>query len=237
MSDYGKPVARGSFAFVVAFALACLVGLACFGQAYAAEDGTASQGLKVGTADVVTTLPTYGNDSINTNGTSNIHTVYRFGWISGGNCTSTFTTYRNLDVTGDGWADVIRVKGARVSSTSGYLKNVKVSINGKRVLSFTNTLNRINRVVVSVVTLKNKKPFLWVNILDGKGYAYQRLYQYRSGKLVIMASNKDVAKKNTSNQIITALEPDGNKVYVTYGLTNTATGNAHMKFAYVYSGG
>lgn len=237
MSSYGKSMARGMLALAFAFAVACA---ACFigaSAAFAATDGSASDSLTVGTADVVSTKGKYGNDSINTTGTANIRTVYRWGWIEGGNNYSTSRTVKNLDVTGDGWADKIKVVGTRYSSGSGYLKSIKVSVNGKKAMSYKNSTNRINRVVISVVTLKNKQPFLWINILDGKGNGIQRLYQYDSGTYEKVLSNKDVAAKKTSNQVITSLKPSNNKIDVTFSLATTVSGITRLKYVYAFEDG
>ena len=236
MGGYERKIALCSFAVMAACLIAFAAAFVGLTPALAAESGSASNGLQVGTTDTVRTLPTYGNNSVNTTGTANIRTIYRFGWISGGNNTAKQATRSNLDVTNDGWADTIKVIGTKTSN-SGYLSRVKVTVNGKKAFSYSNSSNRINRVVVSVVTLKNKQEFLWVNILDGKGNAVQRMYQYDSGDWYRVMSNKDVAKSRTSNQLIYDINPDGNKIIVKFNLSTTATGLTHLKYTYAWEDG
>ena len=233
----GLTIVRSSSIVAMLFAVACAAVL--FGSATAyAETGQAQVGNLVAAAgDTVTTVAAYGTDSINTTGTANVRTVYRFGWVSGGNNNSKEGSTSNLDVTGDGWADKIKVVGNRTSSTSGYLSSIKVTVNGKKVMSYSNYSNYINRAVVSVVTLKNKHPFLWVNLLDGKGNAIQRLYGYDDGSFDKVFSNKAVAKKNTSNPIITALVADNNKINVTFRVSTSVTGITKLKYTYAYEDG
>ena len=207
----------------------------CFGvgTAYAATEVSP---LTLQSGGTVTTVPAYGNDAANTSGKANIRTVYRFGWISGGNNNAKEGVRKNLDVTGDGYADTIKVTGTRTSKTSGYLKKIKVTVNGKTVVSYSNT-NKINRAIVSVVTLKNKTPFLWVDLLDGNGTANQKLYKYESGSFEKVMSNKALNKTNTSDAVITSLAPDGNKVNVTFGVSTSVTGITRVKYSYVYEDG
>jgi len=205
--------------------------------AYAAVGGSDGTGLTVGTADTVVVDPGRGNDAINTTGKSNIYNVYSFGWVEGYNNNYADKTVKNLDVTGDGWADTIKVVGTRTSRTSGYLKKLVVKVNGKTAFSYKNSSKKMNRAVVSVITLKNKQPFLWVDVLDGKGNAIQGLYQYKSGKFKKVISNKDVAKTKTSNQMIYSISPSGNTVNVRFNLTTTVTGNTKLKYAYSWKGG
>ena len=227
-----------SSSVLVALAIAaCAALFFSSAPAYAAVDGEATGGLAVGTADTVKVNSKYGDDSVNTYGQANIRTVYRFGWVEGGNNNYGENTVTNLDVTGDGWADKIKVEGYRTSRTSGYLRGIKVWVNGDRVFSYSNYNNYINRAVVSVITLKNKRPFLWVDVLDGKGNAVQRLYLYDSGDFTKVVSNKDVAKKKTSNQEITNIYPSGNTINVTYNLTTTATGNTKLRYTYEWEDG
>ena len=104
----------------------------CFGAgtAYAAPEVSA---LGIQAGGTVTTVPAYGNDATNTSGKANIRTVYRFGWVSGGNNNAKEGVRKNLDVTGDGYADTIKVMGTRTSKTSGYLKKIKVTVNAEYV--------------------------------------------------------------------------------------------------------
>ncbi|MBQ6390261.1 MAG: YARHG domain-containing protein [Eggerthellaceae bacterium] len=205
--------------------------------AYAAVGGSGGTGLTVGTADTVVVDPGRGNDAINTTGKSNIYNVYSFGWVEGYNNNYAKSTVKNLDVNGNGWADTIKVVGTRTSSTSGYLKKLAVSVNDKSVFTYTNTTKKINRAVVSVITLKNKQPFLWIDILDGRGNAIQYLYQYKGGKFKKVLSNKDVVKAKTSNQLISSISPNGNTVNVTFNLNTTVTGNTKLKYSYSWKGG
>lgn len=231
MSGYSKNVVRGSFAFVAALAIAlCIVGFAGQRVAYASVGE-----LAVGKLDTVTTNPTYGNDADNTTGKANVRTIYTFG--PSGNSTNTSETVRNLDVTGDGWADTVKVTGSKVSS-KGMLSTVKVAVNGKTIKTFSNSSNYIDRVLVSVVTLKNKQPFIWVDILDGKGNATQRLYQYEKGTTyTTVLSNKDLKKRKTSNVYLSSVSASGNNVNAVFELTNTATGNTSVKYTYAWEDG
>lgn len=225
-------IMKSSPALALLFAIACAMACICCGTAYAQTGELMVGGIETAAPDTVKTVAAYGNDASNTTGIANIRTVYRFGWVSGGNNNSKEGMTKNLDATGDGYADTIKAVATRNSSTSGYLNSIKVTVNGKKVMSYSNYSNRINRAVVSVVTLKNKTPFVWVNLLDGKGNAIQKLFKYESGSFSKVLSNKTVAKKKTSNWIITALEPVDNKIYVTWRLTTTVTGITKLKYTY-----
>lgn len=234
MSNYITP--RSSFAMRVAACLLLAVLAACFaGQTTAMAQDSGST-LKA--AYTVKTLPKYGDDAVNTTGTANTRLVYCYGPIDGVIHTAREAVVTNLDVTNDGWADKIKVTTQRASSTSGLLRKVKITINGKKVLSYVNSSDRISRVAVSVKTLKNKQEFLWVDITDGRGVAkVQKLYRCNGKKLKTVFSNKALAKKRTSNQFFLAITPKGNNIYITSNLTTTVTGNTRVKYAYTYKNG
>ena len=236
MSAQAKTLLRTPALLAIAFVIACVFGLAGQGSAYAATDDAQTGGLTVGTAATVKVLPRYGDDALNTTGAANVRTVYRFGWISGGNNTLTNETSKSYDVTGDGWADTIKVVGTRTSKTSGYLNKIRVTVNGKGVAEAVNYTDYIDRALVSVVTLKNKQPFLWVDLMSGSGKAVQKLFQYKNGKFKVVLTNKAVAKRKTSNHVITYLAPEDNKINVTFDLATTATGITRLKYAYVLRG-
>ena len=234
MSTQGRLFAKNTLLAATLVVIACVA--ACFGTstAYAENRVPLVTGMASST---VTTVPGYGDTATNTTGTANIRTVYRFGWISGGNNNAKQGVRKNLDVTGDGYADTIKVTGTKTSSNSGYLKKVKVTVNGKTAVSYSNSTNKINRAIVSVVTLKNKQPFLWVDILDGKGNGFQRMYKYESGSFDKMFSNGTMKRSNTSDQIITSISPENNKINVTFSLATTVTGITRLKYTYSYEDG
>ena len=237
MSAYGKSLLRTPALLAIAFGIACLLAIAGYGTAFAADQESEADGsLAVGTA-AVNVIPKYGDDAENTTGQSNVRMIYRWGWVGGANYTATSEKSIHFDVTGDGWADTIIITGTRTSKTSGYLNKIRVTVNGKLAAAYSNYSCYIDRVLISVVTLKNKQPFIWFDLLRGDGVAVQKLFQYRNGNYSPVLSNKSVGKTMTGNHVVTCLSADGNTVYATFGLSSTVTGVTRLKYAYTMQGG
>lgn len=227
MDGYSKGMMRNAGVLVVALALALVASFAACQTAHAAEVGALAKG-------TITTVSN-GGDADNMKGYTHVDAVYRYGWQDGREWNQKSVTRRTLDITGDGDADVIKVTGTKKSSSSPYLKKVKIKVNGKT--KKTVKASNIVRVAVSVFTLKNNKPFMWVEYITKKGAVTQVMYRYKSGKLKKVFSNADVAKKNTSNQSITHFASSGNNLHVTFTLTTTVTGETRIVYTYNYKSG
>lgn len=82
-------------------------------------------------------------------------------------------TFKQYDVTGDGKADTLKIKATK--------KSVEVYVNGKK--AYTKKTKTFEDVMVSLYTLKGKKPMLALNS-DWYSQLFSTLLQYKSGKFV-----------------------------------------------------
>ena len=82
-------------------------------------------------------------------------------------------TFKQYDVTGDGKADTLKIKATK--------KSVEVYVNGKK--TYTKKTKTFEDVMVSLYTLKGKKPMLALNS-DWYSQLFSTLLQYKSGKFV-----------------------------------------------------
>ena len=121
---------------------------------------------------------------------------------------------------------------------AGFVKKFAVKINGKTAKLYANHSTKgMDRIVVQVMTLKNKKPFMWIDILDAGGKAHQGMYRYKNGFLRKQISNDMLKKKNTSNPYISEIEMRKNRFIVQYDFVTTVTGITRAKYSFVYAGG
>ena len=228
MDGYSKGISKGVCALAAALAIVLAAGIFACETAYADEVGALAG------ASSITTVSN-GGKADNMKGYTHVDAIYRYGWQNGREWSQRSVTRKTLDISGDGDPDTIVVTGSKPSSTSPYLNKVTIKINGKTRKTIKQ--GHIVRVAVSVFTLKNNKPFLWVEYINRNGTAYQTMYRYKSGKLKKMFSNKDVAKKNTSNRKITHFASSGNNLHVTFTLVTTVTGVTRVVYTYNYKKG
>lgn len=226
MNINSRTLTRGAMALAAALLVALAASFAVCQSAYA-EVGTLAKG-------TVTTVAR-GGDAENMKGYTNVRALYRYGWQDGREWNTKSATVKTVDVDGDGYGDTIKVVGAKSSANSPYLNSLKIDVNGDRVRHIRQS--GIVRVAVSVFTLKNNMPFLWIEYVTKTGKTYQAMYKCRSGKIKRMFSNYDMKLRNTSNQCITHFASSGNNLHVTFTLTTTVTGESRAVYTYKYSSG
>ena len=229
MSGRSKVVAGSSWALVAALAVALILGFTTTRVAYASDVSI------MAASDIVTTVPGDDGDASNIKGYTNFSPVFRYGWQQGRAYSDRQATFKTLDITGDTYPDTIKVTSTKSSSSSPYLNKVKIAINGKN--KKTISASGIDRVAVSVMTLKNNKPFLWVEVVRKNSKVSQTLYQYQNGKLKAVLSNADFAATNTSNCYVSYISSSGNTLKFTYTIATSVTGLTKMTYTYKYKSG
>lgn len=228
MSSHGTFAARSSWALVTIITIALLAGFAIHNVAYA------SDGLTAG-ASTITTVPGDDGDADNMKNEANVYSVYRYGWQDGRAYFDRKSTVKTLDVTGDTYPDTIKVTSTKSSSNSPFLSGIYVSINGKTMKIMP--LEGIDRAAVSVITLKNNEPYLWIATAQNNSKVIQRLFHYQNGHLHRVFTNADLSKRNTSNCYISKIEPSGNSLDVTYTFVTSVTGLTKATYTYKYKNG
>lgn len=228
MSSHSTIALRSSWALVTIITVALLAGFAVQKVAYA------NDGLTAG-ASTVTTVPGTDGDADNMKNEANVYSVFRYGWQDGRVYFDRKSTVKTLDITGDTYPDTIKVTSTKPSSNSAFLNKIKVSIEGKTVK--TVKFSNIDRAAVSVITLKNNEPYLWIATARSNSKVQQTLYHYEKGKLKKVFSNSDLSKKNTSNCYISSIDPSGNSLNVTYTLVTSVTGLTKATYTYKYKNG
>lgn len=155
----------------------------------------------------------------------------------------TNTTYKSFDITGDKKADKVKVSiSGNDAGLPGYTK-ISVSVNGKTVMSKSGIYFR--DLGVSVVTLKNKKPFLFLSIIAGtvgtrnQGAAnLSGIYKYSGGKLKAVATPATIyPSKVGSYRIVSLAKASGNSVTLTYAVDSYSAGSIDADYTFNYKSG
>lgn len=148
-------------------------------------------------------------------------------WANGSRA-ATITKY---DVTNDGKKDVVSVRLGG-DSYSDCFEGLSIYVNGKR-LYYKNYYGYFCKV--QLLTLKNKKKFIYVEYTSDNDDGAYAILQYKSGKF------KTIINQNLSKGIrhawIHGVKVSGNSVKVTYGNSPYATGYIKCTYTFKYKKG
>lgn len=211
-----------SFAVVLAVALIAFAGVGLPVGAFAFQGG---QGL-VAQANV-------GVQAGVKAGKARSVTVFRYGWSGGKSHSLARKTVRSRDVTGDARVDAVEISVVP-SDTAGLARSVTIDVNGSRAWSYEAAGGSIDNVTISVITLKNKMPFVFTSVFCADGASRQELCQFQDGVLAAVASNELLSKDGVSDAYISSAKPTGNRVVLTFEFASTLTGVSRTSFAYAY---
>ena len=164
-------------------------------------------------------------------------TLFRFGWQAGANHLATSARKTRYDVTGDAKADVVSVKVTSAGAAGALASRLQVRVNGTLACSISARHQDIDQASVSIVTLKNNKPFLFVSTLSASRGAEQGLYAWSDGRFEKVVGNDLLSRQGTSNSFISAVTPTGNRVLVQFEFVSSVTGHTRTSFPYVWKGG
>ena len=134
------------------------------------------------------------------------------------------------DITGDSWADNIKIDGT-MGTTPG---TIKFTVNGKLL----KTLKFGYWYTVEIMTLQNGTPFLLVHGgMDSDGEKTV-VYQYKNGKFVLVCSEKSMQTKTqgTAGRIIDR-KVGGNTMRLTHRLQTFALGRLDVTLFYKLKNG
>lgn len=130
------------------------------------------------------------------------------------------------DVTNDGKKDAVTIY-LDADSDSDYFKGLSIYVNGKR-LYYKNYYGYFCKV--QLLTLKNKKNFVYVEYTADNDDGAYAILQYKSGKFKTITNQS--LSKGIRHAWIQGVKVLGNSVKVTYGNSPNATG--YIKCAYTF---
>jgi len=185
--------------------------------------GKAALSSKVSTASV----------AANVKGKANSVTVFRYGLVDLERYYVAAKSYSAYDVTGDARPDTLKVSVSPRGDT-GIFSSLVVSVNGSSALTMRAPEGGYDQATVSVLTLRNGKPFLFVSTYAIDGTANQMLLVYRGGRFLKVAGNDLLLREGTSNAYISHVRPVANRIVVQYEFTSTVTGFTRTSFTYAW---
>ncbi len=201
--------------FAVACCVALLLGLEAF-SAYAQPSQAAA----------------------NATGNASSITVFRYGWSNDKYHAKRTARTAKYDVTGDGIADTIAMRAAPLGEAGrGLIAKITVELNGSEIYQMKSSKRGFDQVQISIVTLQNNKPFVFVDANDANGTALQELLAWKNGAFKAVASNALMNCQGVSNARISQVLPSGNRVILQFDFVSCVTGVSRTSFAYEYRSG
>lgn len=141
------------------------------------------------------------------------------------------------DITGDKKGDTFRIYSTRASSGR---TSIYVNVNGRSYIlpSFSPAEDIVGTPRAMLVTLKNKKPFLYVSAERSVSWSQpSALYQFKGGKFKKVADGNAPTSNYGMNEWGELKKVSGNSITLTSTTFNYTVGALQMDRKYVYKSG
>ena len=225
-------------ALALVFALSLLVGAPMGKTAWAAQANSqdvSTSGAVQGGIPVRSSLSSQSTLHATAGGGASYNTVLSYGWQNGSFSSQLSASTSAFDLTGDGKPDSMDVT-VDPSGSAGVASSVVVKVNGKTAATFKDNPAAIDRANVSVITLRNGQPLLFVSTFMVNGDAHQVLFRPNGSKFSKVIGNDLLEKGGCSKAYISDVTPWGDRVVVEFDFTSTITGVSRTSFTCAWNG-